>query len=94
MIRSFANKQTKNVFLGIREKTVPDHLVTRARAKLDRINYTKDLRDLNTPSGNRLERLEGVREDRYSIRVSRAWRICFTWKNGDAFEVELNNHYE
>ena len=94
MIRSFANKQTKNVFKGIREKTVPDHLLNRARTKLDRINYAKELRDLNTPTGNRLERLVGVREERYSIRVSRGWRICFTWKDGDALNVDLNNHYK
>ena len=29
-----------------------------------------------------------------SIRVSRTWRICFVWKDGDAFEVELTNHYD
>ena len=75
MIRSFANKQTKNVFKGIREKTVPDHLLNRARTKLDRINYAKVLRDLNTPTRNRLERLVGVRKERYSIRVAMDGRV-------------------
>ncbi len=45
-------------------------------------------------SGNRLERLSGDRHGQYSIRVSRSWRICFAWRDGDAFDVELNNHYE
>ena len=69
------------MFLGNRVKTVPDHLLNRVRIKLDRINYAKVLRDLKTPTGNRLERLVGVRGERYSIRVSRGWRICFTWKD-------------
>ncbi len=45
-------------------------------------------------AGNRLERLRGDRAGQYSIRVSRGWRICFTWRVWDAFEVELNNHYD
>lgn len=94
MIRSFANKRTENLFLGVRDKSVPNQLINRARNKLDRINYATDLRDLRIPPGNRLERLEGLREERYSIRVSVGWRICFTWKDGDALDVELNNHYE
>jgi len=94
MIRSFANKRTENVFLGVQDKSFPNQLLKRARAKLDRINYAADLRDLRIPPGNRLERLVGAREGRYSIRVSVGWRVCFIWKDGDAFEVELNNHYE
>ena len=46
------------------------------------------------PPGNRLERLRGTRDGQYSIRVSRGWRICFVWKDGDAFEVELTHHYD
>lgn len=38
--------------------------------------------------------LRGDREGQHSIRISRGWRICFVWRDGDAFEVELNNHYD
>ena len=62
--------------------------------KLDRINSVASLHDLRVPPGNRLERLKGDRQEQYSIRVSRGWRICFVWKDGDAFEVELSNHYD
>ena len=36
----------------------------------------------------------GPAQDRTEFRVSRGWRICFEWRDGDAFEVELNNHYD
>ena len=36
----------------------------------------------------------GLRDGQYSIRVSRGWRICFVWNDGDAFEVELTKHYD
>ena len=68
-------------------------VLKRARSKLDRINYAADINDLRVPPGNRLEKLIGDRARQYSIRVSRDWRICFIWRDGDAFEVELNNHY-
>lgn len=94
MIRTFADKRTANVFDGVAEGAIPASVVGRARSKLDRINYAGSINDLRVPPGNRLERLRGDREGQHSIRVSRGWRICFEWRNGDAFEVELNNHYD
>lgn len=94
MIRSFANKRTANVFNGVREGSLPPLLVKRAASKLDRINYAARVSDLRVPPGNRLERLRGDRDGQFSIRVSRGWRICFVWKDGDAYEVELTHHYD
>ena len=71
-----------------------DKLPKRALIQLDRVNYAASINDLRVPPGNRLERLRGARDGQYSIRVSRGWRICFVWKDGDAFEVELTNHYD
>ena len=94
MIRSFADRRTVNVFDGVRERTVPASILGRARRKLDRINAAAHIGDLRIPPGNRLERLSGDRDGQYSIRVSRSWRLCFEWRDGDAFEVELNHHYD
>jgi proteic killer suppression protein len=46
------------------------------------------LGDLRIPPGNRLEKLSGDRKGQHSIRINDQSRICFFWKNGDAFEVE------
>lgn len=93
MIQFFADRRTENVFNGVLETSFPASVLGRARSKLDRINYAADINDLRVPPGNRLERLIGNREGQHSIRVSRSWRICFVWRDGDAYEVELNNHY-
>ena len=93
MIRSFADNRTNKVFNGIYEQSFPALLIKRARRKLDRINYATSISDLRLPPGNRLEKLSGDHKGQYSIRISKGWRICFHWKDGDAFEVELNNHY-
>lgn len=94
MIRSFTDKRTANIFNGVRERSFPVTLLKRAQSKLDRINYAATINDLRVSSGNHLERLKGDREGQHSIRISRGWRICFVWRDGDAFEVELNNHYD
>ena len=51
------------------------------------------VRDLRVPPGNRLEALKGVRKGRYSIRVNDQFRICFEWRAGDAFEVEMVDYH-
>jgi proteic killer suppression protein len=52
-----------------------------------------DLRDLMIPPSNQLELLKGDRQGQYSIRISRQWRLCFQWKDGDAFEVEIVDYH-
>jgi len=51
------------------------------------------LDDLRVPPGNRLERLKGDREGQYSIRVNRQWRVCFRWRSGDAYDVEIVDYH-
>lgn len=49
--------------------------------------------DLRVPPGNRLERLGGSRAGQDSIRINDQWRICFVWKDGDAYEVEITDYH-
>lgn len=57
------------------------------------INNAKSINDLRIPLANRLEKLKGVREGQYSIRVHDQWRICFIWQAGDAYEVEITDYH-
>ncbi|MBI4720619.1 MAG: type II toxin-antitoxin system RelE/ParE family toxin [Chitinivibrionia bacterium] len=45
------------------------------------------------PPGNRLEKLMGNRKGEYSIRVNNQWRICFRWRNPDAYEVVVADYH-
>jgi len=51
------------------------------------------LEDLRNPPGNRLETLVGDRAGRYSIRVNDQWRVCFVWREGDAYDVEVIDYH-
>lgn len=53
------------------------------------LSNARELRDLRSPPGNRLERLRGDRAGQYSVRINDQWRLCFAWRGGDAFEVEI-----
>jgi toxin HigB-1 len=61
--------------------------------KLVVLDAAESLEDLRSPPGNRLEKLRGDRQGQHSIRVSDQWRICFTWMDGDAHNVEIVDYH-
>lgn len=93
MIKSFADKDTENIFNRQRPKKIPQDIWARAHRKLILIHAVEDVNNLAFPPGNRLEKLAGERQGQYSIRVNDQWRICFRWKDGNAFDVELCDYH-
>jgi proteic killer suppression protein len=57
------------------------------------LNRSKTLQDLRVPPANRLEKLSGDRAGQYSIRINEQWRICFVWRDGDAYDVEITDYH-
>ncbi len=51
------------------------------------------LEDLKIPPSNHLEKLVGDRDGQYSIRVNLQWRVCFEWKEGHAYQVEIVDYH-
>jgi toxin HigB-1 len=64
-----------------------------ALRKLRMINNSKNINDLRIPPANRLEKLSGNREGQHSIRINDQWRICFVWRDGDAYDVEITDYH-
>ena len=92
MIRSFRSKETKQ--LHARQRVKRFRAFERvAQRKLRELDIATDLRDLAAPPGNRLEKLHGDREGQYSIRINDQWRICFVWRDGDAYDVEIADYH-
>jgi len=88
VIKSFRCKDTATLF--------EDRMVLRfraierpARRKLMYLHRARTLQDLRQPPGNQLEALKEAREGQYSIWVNDQWRICFTWSEGDVYNVEI-----
>jgi proteic killer suppression protein len=92
VIRSFRSGDTERLFH--REAVRRFRAVERqALRKLDMLDAAPDLRTLSTLPGNRLERLQGDRKDHYSIRINDQWRICFAWRDGHVYEVEIVDYH-
>lgn len=94
VIRSFRDRRTEQVFGGEFPKGFPSDLVSIARRKLRMLHRATNVGDLRSPRGNRLEALKGDRAGQHSIRVNDQFRLCFVWRNGDAFEVEITDYHD
>jgi toxin HigB-1 len=57
------------------------------------VHTAVSLQDLRVPPGNRLEELKGNRKGQHSIRINDQWRICFAWRDGDAYRVEITDYH-
>jgi proteic killer suppression protein len=93
VIKSFGNKDTEKIFKRQYTKKFPLPFHRAALRKLRMINRAQDLNDLRVHPGNKLKALKGRRKGQYSIRINDQWRICFIWKDKDAFGVEISNYH-
>ena len=92
-IRSWACSATRAIFEDHGSSLLPPSLLRRASLKLSMLDAAGDLRDLSVPRGNRLEKLRGTRRDRWSIRINDQYRVCFVWRSGNAYEVEVVDYH-
>lgn len=93
MIKTFRCKHTDKVFLRESTPKFSQDIYRKALRKLLLLDAADRLDDLRVPPGNQLEKLSGDRQGQYSIRINEQWRICFRWKDGDAFEVEIVDYH-
>jgi proteic killer suppression protein len=93
MIRSFGDRLTQALAGGKAPKRIPRDVAERAVRKLFLLDTVTRLEDLRVPPGNRLEALAGDRRGQHSIRVNEQWRICFVWRDGDAYDVEVVDYH-
>lgn len=93
MIKGFANRDTERIFKGQRARRFAPSLQRQAARKLLILHAAERIQELRVPPGNRLERLKGDRAGQYSIRINDQWRICFNWRDGHAYEVEITDYH-
>lgn len=93
MIRDFADKEAEKVWAGSPSRRLPADIQAVARRKLRMLNNAAVLDDLRVPPANRLEALKGGRKGQHSIRINDQWRVCFRWKEGDAYDVEIVDYH-
>jgi len=93
VIKTFRDAETKRLWNEERSRRIPASLHKAALRKLQMLNAAGALGDLALPPGNRLERLRGNREGQYSIRINDQYRVCFAWREGNAYDVEITDYH-
>ena len=93
MIKSFRDSETKKIYFRERSGKLPGDIQQIVLRKLRMLNNAKNINDLRIPPANRLEKLVGDRAGQYSIRINDQWRICFIWKDSDAYEVGIIDYH-
>ncbi|MFA7332030.1 MAG: type II toxin-antitoxin system RelE/ParE family toxin [Candidatus Delongbacteria bacterium] len=93
MIKTFADKTTRDLYANGTNKRLPVDLVRRALRRLEYIDHATRIEDLNAPPSNRLPALGGDRQGQFAISINDQWRICFRFVDGDAFGVELVDYH-
>jgi proteic killer suppression protein len=91
VIRTFRCAHTERLFRreGVRRFK---GIERQALRKLDMLDAAPDVRTLSLLPGNRLERLKGDRES-HSMRINDQWRLCFTWRDGNAYDAEIVDYH-
>lgn len=93
MIKSFRDKETEKIFNRYFSGKIPETIHNNARKKLVILDSVTEIEDLRVPPGNRLEALKGDRKGQHSIRINDQWRICFKWKDGNLYDVEIADYH-
>jgi proteic killer suppression protein len=93
MIKTFATKETAALFANQRVRRFGADWHPVARRKLAQLHRVERLEELRIPPGNQLERLTRDRTGQWSIRINDQWRVCFVWRDGHAWDVEIVDYH-
>ncbi|MGD0500212.1 MAG: type II toxin-antitoxin system RelE/ParE family toxin [Bryobacteraceae bacterium] len=92
MIRSFRCQETRTIHAGYGSRKFRG-IEEQARKRLRWLDAATNLADLAAIRGNRLEALKSGRAGQHSIRINDRWRICFSWREGNAYDVEIVDYH-
>jgi toxin HigB-1 len=43
--------------------------------------------------GNKFHALSGKRKGQFAISINKQWRVCFGWRDGNAYDVEITDYH-
>ena len=94
MIRSWRNAATRKVWEGHPPNQFRSLDVEAATDLLLALNVAKSLQDLSPLRSVGQHKLKGERKKQWAMTVNNRWRICFEFRKGDAFDVEIVDYHK
>jgi len=92
MIKSFACRDTERLFNDERVRRFQS-FERQARKRLMVLHAAPNLKALELNPGNRFHILKGDRKGQYAISISKQWRVCFKWHEGNAYTVQITDYH-
>jgi proteic killer suppression protein len=92
VIKSFRDRRTADFAAGKRVSEF-QAFEKQAQRRLFILDAVERIEDLMTLPSNRFEALRGDRQGQFSIRINEQWRLCFTFSEGNAFDVEITDYH-
>jgi proteic killer suppression protein len=93
MIRSWRNSASRKIWDGERPNQFRGLDFEAATDLLLALNVAKSLQDLSPLKSVGLHKLKGERRNQWAMNVNQRWRICFEFRKGEAFEVEIVDYH-
>jgi toxin HigB-1 len=93
VIRNFKDVDTQLLWETGKSRRIPAGIRKAALKKLLILHWATSLADLFSPPGNHLEALSGDRKGQHSIRINDQYRLCFVWRDPDAFDIEVVDYH-
>ena len=94
MVKSWRNAASRKIweggwpnrFRGVDMDTAVDLLLA--------LNVAGSLRDLSPLASVGLHKLKGDRKGQWAMTVNGPWRICFGFRKGDAYNIEITDYHK
>ena len=94
MIRSWRNASTRKLWEGEQPQQLRGLDFEAAIDLLVALNTAKSLGDLSPLKSVGLHKLKGNRRKQWAMTVNARWRICFEYRDGDAYNVEIVDYHK
>lgn len=94
MIQSWANGRSRRFYEEGKISKFRGLDVDAADELLAVLDAATSLKDLSPLKSVGLHKLSGDRTGQWAMTVNGPWRICFKFKNGNAFDVEITDHHK
>ena len=92
MIKSFAHKGVEDFFFNGSKKGIQARHAQKLADILDRLNASNLVTDMNYPGAN-LHQLKGKMKGLWTVKVTGNWRIVFSFKEGNAYNVDYIDYH-
>lgn len=94
MIQSWRNAVSRKVWQGKRPNQFRGVDLEMATDLLLALNAAKSLKDLSPLASVGLHKLKGDRKTQWAMTINGPWRVCFEFRDGDAYHVEITDYHK